>query len=50
MVKQPRNIYGDEIEDSDTLEQYTCTSDESENKSINDLSEDTDGSITENEE
>jgi hypothetical protein len=48
MVKQPRNIYDDEIEDSDSEEQYT--SDESENKSTNDLSEDTDGSITENEE
>jgi hypothetical protein len=51
MAKRPRNIC-DEIEelvfDSDSEEQYTT--DESENESMHDLSEDTDDSITENEE
>jgi hypothetical protein len=46
MAKRLRNICDNEIEDSE--EQYT--SDESENESSNDLSEDTDYSITENEE
>jgi hypothetical protein len=48
MVKRPRDICDDEIEDSDTEEQYT--SDESENECTNGLSGETDDSITENEE
>jgi hypothetical protein len=51
MAKRPRNIC-DEIEelvfDSDSEEQYTT--DDSENECMHDLSEDTDDSITENEE